>query len=482
MLRKQAALYAVAVTAPAVVGVGTVVIYSRILAPAEYGHFALVMTCVAVATGLTSRWLTVGITRLFPAAERDGRTDDFVATALAVSGAAIAFALLLLLLGFGVAMCFAGASPVGNSLLASGYAIFGARTLVLATNAIRRARLEVKRYAIVESAQAFGGLAISLLLNFLFGATAANALLGTAIGFTVVGCAEAASLIPALRSGQPNLGMIRNFGAFSGPLTIVHALSLVMGAADQFFVQVFLGAAPGGLYNAVVGLANRPITLIFSGLSLVVFPHSVRALEREGWDACRRCEQKNLLLVLSAALPATAGLMMIGPEVVSLLLGPQYRAGGAMLFPWIVLAAFTSRMAIDVFDHSFYLTQRTVLLFATLVPASCLGVLCNLLLTPHFGVIGAAFSSCTQAGLMLALSVTIGARVFSIGWPPGVTSVGAATMIMVLVLACLRVSVPHPGLAILLSVGIGTYATAAFGLDLMGLRGSCMQRRIKQAS
>ena len=480
MLRKQAALYAVAVMAPAVVGLGTVVIYSRMMAPAEYGHFALVMTSIAVTTGLTSRWLTVGITRLYPAAERDHRADDFVATALAVSGAAIALALLLLL-GFALAVSVVVPFPVGLPLLASGFAIFGARTLVLATNAIRRARLEVGRYALVETTQAFGGLAASLLLNWLCGATAANALFGTAIGFGVVGFAEAASLVPALRTGRPNMGMVRNFGAFSGPLTIVHALSLVMGAADQLFVQGFLGAAPGGLYNAVVGLANRPITLIFSGLSLVVFPHSVRALEREGWDASRRCEQKNLILVLFVALPATAGLMMIGPEVVNLLLGPQYRAGGAVLFPWIVLAAFTSRMAVDVFDHSFYLTQRTALLFATLGPASCLGVLCNLVLIPHFGVMGAALSGCAQAGLMLVLSIFVGARVFAIGWPPGVTGVGIATAVMVLVLACLRASLPQPGLALLVCCGVGTYAAAAFGLDLLGLRGGIIHRRVKEA-
>ena len=67
-----------------------------------------------------------------------------------------------------------------------------------------------------------------------------------------------------------------------------------MGAADQFFVQAFLGAAAGGLYNAVVGLANRPITLVFSGLSLVVFPGSVRALEREGWDVAGGASRRTL--------------------------------------------------------------------------------------------------------------------------------------------------------------------------------------------
>lgn len=480
MLRKQAALYGIAVTAPAIVGLGTVVIYSRMLAPTEYGYFALVMTSIAVATGLTSRWLTVGITRLFPAAEREGRGNDFVVTALAVSGAAIAVALVLLLgLGLGAALFFR--LPVGLSLLAPGFAIFGARTLVLATNAIRRARLEVGRYAAVELAQAFGGLAVSLLLNWLCGATAATALLGTAVGYGVVALAEAVSLVPALRSGRPDLGMVRSFGAFSGPLTVVHALSLLMGAADQFFVQGFLGAAPGGLYNAVVGLANRPITLVFSGLSLVVFPHSVRALEREGWDACRRCEQKNLLLVLAAALPATAGLMMVGPEVVNLLLGPEYRAGGTTLFPWIVLAAFTSRMAVDVFDHSFYLTRRTTLLFATLGPASCLGVLCNVLLIPHFGVLGAALSSCAQAGLMAVLSIAIGSRVFRIGWPVGLSGVGVATIVMALVLACIRAASAHPSLAIMVSAGVFSYAAAAFALDVFGVRAGMVQRRVRQA-
>ena len=201
MLRKQAALYAVAVVAPAVVGLGTVVIYSRMLAPAEYGHFALVMTSIAVTTGLTSRWLTVGITRLYPAAERDHRADDFVATALAVSAAAIAWR---------CCCCSVSRWPSGHPRSRSADPCWPpaspssprAPRARDQRNPPRPPRSRPLRAGGVHPG--FWRFGASLLLNWLSGATAANALLGTAIGFAVVGFAEAACPFSGPAQRPPN--------------------------------------------------------------------------------------------------------------------------------------------------------------------------------------------------------------------------------------------------------------------------------------
>ena len=134
---------------------------------------------------------------------------------------------------------------------------------------------------------------------------------------------------------------------------------MLLSSADQLFIQALLGASAGGLHSAVSSIAGRSVTLIFSGVSMAVFPLSVHALESEGVDACRRREQQNIALILTVALPAAIGLVVTAPCAVRLLLGPEYRQAGIVLLPWIIAATFINRMSVDVFDHAFYLTRRT---------------------------------------------------------------------------------------------------------------------------
>jgi O-antigen/teichoic acid export membrane protein len=246
---------------------------------------------------------------------------------------------------------------------------------------------------------------------------------------------------------------------------------LVLASADQFFAQAMLGAAAGGLYGAVNGLANRSIVLIFSGISMLMFPLSVRALEHDGLLACQQRERQGLELLFATALPAASFLIFAAPQAVPLLLGPAYRTAALSLLPWIVAATFINRMAVDVFDHAFYLAQRTGLLFATLVPAAMVSIACNLLLLPRFGILGAALAKIAEAAVMLALSVGIGSRLVKIRMPIGaLLRTVLATAMMLAALALCGVPQGALGFAIMLGVAGSVYAVCAVALNLAGIR------------
>ena len=202
MLGKHVALYLPAVLVPAAIALATVTIYSRILPTAEYGYCAFVTTITMIAMAFSSRWLTVAITRLYPAAQRAGVGDDFVVAAFVACAGALGVVLLSI-----VAVGLwreAGDLVIGGQpkLVIYGFAIFAARTVVITTNSIRRARLQVSRYALVECAQALVGFATSLLFIWLLGASASCVLAGTALGYSAVAGFEALSFLPILRRGR----------------------------------------------------------------------------------------------------------------------------------------------------------------------------------------------------------------------------------------------------------------------------------------
>jgi O-antigen/teichoic acid export membrane protein len=471
--------YAAALLLPPTVAFGSAMLYTRALAPAEYGHLALVLAISTVVIGLCARYLTVGITRLYPGAARDGLAADFLVTIIGVWAVNVVLCLCLLPV-FQVA--FPAASGASRSDLGlTACALIAARTFVVCANSIRRAQLRIWQFAIMECTQALAGLAGTLIVTSWFGWNAGTVLGGTAAGYAVSAAICACVMCPELRGGRFNRGVCKNLFVFVGPLTLTYGLALLLASADQFFAQAMLGAAAGGLYGAVTGLANRSIVLVFSGISMLMFPLSVRALEHQGQLACQQQERQGLELLFAAALPTAAFLIFAAPHAVQVLLGPDYRAAALSLLPWIVVATFINRMAVDVFDHAFYLAQRTGLLFATLVPATIVSIACNLVLLPRFGILGAALAKIAEAAVMLALSAGIGS--LKIRMPmAAILRTALATAVMLAALALCSVPQNAFGLAIMLGVAGMVYGICALTLDLAGVRRFLSQHAGVQAA
>jgi O-antigen/teichoic acid export membrane protein len=481
MLRNHLATYLPAVLLPPAVAMGSLVLYSRVLPPGEYGRLTLIMAVTMLVIALCARWLTIGITRLYPAAERSGRGAHFIMTVLAVWAACLA------VLGAGTLVftaAFGDREPTYGWLAAIGFLIVAARTFVTCTNSVLRAQLRVGRYAITECAQALVGFALSVQAGLWFGWRAGSILAGTATGYALVAAIAAIGLVPDLAGGRPDRAGFVSLLRFAGPLTVTYGLALLLASADQFFVQALIGADAGGLYGAVNGLANRSIVLIFSGISMVVFPLSVRAMEQEGPAACRRRERQNVELVVALALPAAAFLIVAAPQMVHLLLGAAYRDAALSLLPWIVCATFVNRMAVDVFDHAFYLAQRTKLLLAVLLPAAVASVALNLLLIPHYGLLGAAIAKVGEAVVMLAFSIGIGSRLLPIGVPGRATlRIVAATSAMIaatVTAASLALPLRASSVVVLAAIAGGVYGSAALVLDVLGAR-RFLLTRVKRA-
>jgi len=468
------AAYAAALLLPPTVAFGSAMLYSRALAPAEYGHLALVLAVSTVVIALCARYLTVGITRLYPGAARDGLAADFLVTIIGVWAVNVVLCLCALAAFQAVFPAAAGGS--GTELGLTGCALVAARTFVVCANSIRRAQLRIWQFAIMECAQALAGLAGTLIVTSRLGWNAGTILCGMAAGHAVSAAICACVLLPELRGGRFNNDVCKSVFLFVGPLTLTYGLALLLASADQFFAQAMLGAAAGGLYGAVTGLANRSIVLIFSGISMLMFPLSVRALEHQGQLACEQREQQGLELLFAAALPAAAFLIFAAPHAVQVLLGPDYRAAALSLLPWIVVATFINRMAVDVFDHAFYLAQRTGLLFLTLVPAAIVSIACNLLLLPRFGILGAALAKIAEAAVMLALSAGLGSHLLKIRMPvAAMLRTALATAVMLAALALCSVPRNSFGLAVLLGVAGVVYGICALALDLAGIRRILLQ-------
>ena len=96
-LAVDTARYIPAAIIPALLGIASVSIFTRLFDSLEYGYYALVITTATFVAGLLSGWIRPSIFRYLPRFEAENRVDDFIVKLSAVLLALSLAALLLFL-------------------------------------------------------------------------------------------------------------------------------------------------------------------------------------------------------------------------------------------------------------------------------------------------------------------------------------------------------------------------------------------------
>jgi lipopolysaccharide exporter len=126
---------------------------------------------------------------------------------------------------------------------------------------------------------------------------------------------------------------ILRFGARVSVVGFLEFLNLNM---DTLAVGRWAGTSQLGLYNRANLLADLPAHNLMNGLSQVLFP-SFSAVQHDK----RRVRGAYLSAVGAAAaivLPLNAGMAVAAPEIVLVVLGPQW-TGAIEVLPWLLLAS-----------------------------------------------------------------------------------------------------------------------------------------------
>ena len=78
---KDTVKYIPSLVVPAIVGLISIPIVTRLFSPADYGNYILVLSTITVLSTLAS-WSSMSIIRFYPAYERDKKLDIFYNTTL----------------------------------------------------------------------------------------------------------------------------------------------------------------------------------------------------------------------------------------------------------------------------------------------------------------------------------------------------------------------------------------------------------------
>jgi O-antigen/teichoic acid export membrane protein len=462
-----------------VVGFLAIVLFTRLLSPADFGRYAIAFSVLTLAHVAVFSWLEAAMARFWasgkPGSDLASHFASLYRAATLLSLAFIPVALLVLWLW--------PADPLLKFALAAGLAGCPVRCFVKLTQERYRAAGEVSKAANLDMAVGVGGLLIGVSFA-LGGAGGAAPLLGLALAPLAALPFVLPGELKHARGGTAERGRLRSYAVYGYPIAASLALTVVLASTDRFLLAVYMDEAAVGAYHASYSIANRTLDVLFLWLGTAGQPALVMALERGGLDRLKVAAREQLSTFLLLGLPAAAGVALVARPLSEVLIGEELRTAAASVTPWIALSALLFGLTAYYFGQAFTLGKKTRrLLIAMAIPAG-LNVVLNLVLVPRFGLMGAAWSTAASFGIGMVATWLIGRRVVALPIPwESLARCGVATGLMALAVSRLPAIGGFGELVLDAGVGGLVYAAAALTLNAAGVRdvalGLLARRRIR---
>jgi O-antigen/teichoic acid export membrane protein len=216
---------------------------------------------------------------------------------------------------------------------------------------------------------------------------------------------------PPLRITMPDIASLRSLLGYGGGVTLGRFFNHVALQIDNLIVGRWLGAAALGMYGRAYQLMSMPATVVGQALDRVLFP----AMSRLQIDTHRLSHLflRGVAAIALLTLPGSALAIVLAPELIAILLGPQWDAAIA---PFQVLAlGLFFRTSYRVSDSLAYATgavYRRAWRQALYALCVCAGALTG----QRFGLTGVATGVLAALAVNYALMAQLSLSQLGIGW------------------------------------------------------------------
>lgn len=419
-LLQHTGIYLLARGLPGVINFLAIAVYTRLLPPDEYGRYALVMAGVGFAGVLLFYWLGSAVLRFTPAYRH--QPEELLGTVRSLYLMLLAGTLVV---GLAAVALFVPAE--WRSFVLVALLLLWAQGWFEINLEKARAELQPARYGISAGLRSIVAICTGVALIF-YGLGAIAPLLGHIAGFAL-----GAALLTSRQWHRVRYAfsrpVARQILLYGLPLTGTFALSYVINSSDRFLIAHFLGEEAAGVYAAGYDAVSQVLFVLMMIVNMAAYPLAVANLEQNGTEAAKVQLSRNVLLLLSVAIPACVMIVLFAPQFASVMLGQRFRQPAVTIIPYIALATLLAGIRAYHFDLAFQLGKYTIAQIWVTGSAAIVNVLLNLVWIPRWGILGAAWATIAAYVVALLLSILLGRRVFPVpvNWK-GVAQVFIATL------------------------------------------------------
>lgn len=295
--------------------------FSRVLNPAEYGRYIMVMVAIQLVQAGAYFWLHSSFARFYSIARERARLAQHLSTGYVSFGVLAACSALCA----AAIMAFAPASWAPyRELVLAGLAALSARSLLMLALESHRAAGSVARYSLLEGAQQALGLAFGVALIVVRGPAATAPVWGLALANLLCALIDAPYTIRMAGRFSFSREQLRAMAAYGFPLTLSYFLGVVIASSDRFFIAWLMNDSAVGIYSASYSLADRPLGMLSAWIGAAAAPMAFTAMERDGANGARRVMQKTANIFILLCLPAAAGLALVARPLSSVLVDRNF--------------------------------------------------------------------------------------------------------------------------------------------------------------
>jgi O-antigen/teichoic acid export membrane protein len=456
------AAYLLARGLPGIVAFLAIPLFTRLLQPADYGRYALVVATVNLLNALFFQGLRLSLVRYVPmCANAPARLKStLVTTILLLVGAVGASAALV---------CLAPALRHWWPEVLGGWVLLGLVAGFELCSEYVRAVLRPWDYMVLQLTRSAGMVGLGLTF-VLLGARWWGPMAGMAGG---MGLAVGYSYFKDWREVRLGIdrALLRQICRYGLPLSLTVVLAQLVGTSDRFLIGALLGEGAAGIYSVAADLASQTVTLLMMAVYLAVFPLAVHAWEEEGPVAASAQMQNNASLLLALGMPCVVGMVVLTPGISHCLLGGNYRQAAGRVVPLIAIAAFVAGFKACHFDAALQFAHRTIDQVWIVLVAAVANILMNLVAIPMFGINGAAAVSVVTYVIAVGLSIRRGRRYVLLPFPArGAAQVTFASVAMAALLYPLRDHISPLALAGQVIGGAAVYGVVLLACNFLDLR------------
>ena len=379
---------------------------TRLLPVAQYGELSLALKICLLWTVLSKCGIQNAALRYFSEASRSSEAERKACAStliLSVAITSIAFAAV----GF-LTMRFVG-SRLGTAISALAPLLLilaFVRSIQPTFSGLLRSEGRTWLFNACELSGRATGILLSILALFLIaidlryfiaGLVAAEAAVMTcvAVWFHREG-------LLSVRSFKPRLA--REVFVFSLPLIAYELTSVVLDSGDRLLVGRFLGLSQLGLYSAAYSIATYAEEALMTPVNMALMPAYMKIWAGRGEEATARFLSEGLDYFVMACGAVALLVYVTSADLIGILASAKFAAAHTLL-PVIVLGLLV--YATHIFFNAPLIIHKRSLVLTTVTTLCCIAnILMNLVLLPHYGIMGAATATllsyiCLVAGLAL---------------------------------------------------------------------------------
>lgn len=428
---------------------------ARLLAPEDWGVAAMVFVFSGFVVVFTDNALGTALIQRRELQKGDRSTVFWIS-------AGVGLALALAGIGLSGPLADYYGKPEVQRLFAAvsvGFLVsaLGTTHMALLARDMRFRRLELRQIA-ATLVGAVAGITIALKG---FGPWA---IVGQQLAEAAVSTALLWLLLPWRPSLRVSVASLRRLGGFAGNVFGENLLYQAGRNLGTLLIGRFVGAVALGAYALATNVILVPFSRLAGPLQQVFFP----AFSRMGSDRERVADVwiRASRLVGALAFPALAGLAIVAPDFVNVVLGSRWSRATPVIqiLAWVGLIQALQTLSGEVLlalGRAGTLLRFTALWFVATVGACALGL--------HWGIVGVAACTAVATTLVEPLRTYLTTQALGIPFlrfPKAFSGVAQATVVMAAVLVPTRMALvsadvpPAARLALLVVLGAATYAGA----------------------